>query len=124
LKLFLGGDREASRRYRPFWTPTLYFLDPEGLALLDWPGFLPPHAAHPLLNLGEALVGLRRGRFNEVTRLLETLVEDYPDSVFAPDARWWLGVVRHVVEGDAEALTKARKEILDRYPASPAALRF
>ena len=123
MKLLLGEDREASRRYRPFWTPTLYFLDPAGHALLDWPGFIPPQATHPLLNLGEALVGLRRGRFKEAMGLLVAVEEETPDSVFAPEALWWLGVVRQVVEGNAEALTGIHQKILARYPASAAALR-
>ncbi|NIP80403.1 MAG: thioredoxin family protein, partial [Gemmatimonadetes bacterium] len=63
LKQLLGVDREASRRYRPFWTPTLFFLDPDGRVLSRWPGLIPPAELLPQLDLGEALVGLRRGRF-------------------------------------------------------------
>jgi hypothetical protein len=55
--------------------------------------------------------------------LLEAVGKEYPESVFAPEALWWLGVVKHVVEGDPEALADARQKILDRYPASAAALR-
>lgn len=123
VKIYLGQDREASRRYRPFWTPTLFFLDPEGHALLDWPGFIPEGAFLHLLDLGQALVGLRRGRFGETLALLEGIVRDHPDSVFAPEALWWLGAVRQVVEGDAEALSRTREQIAAAYPGSAAALR-
>ena len=123
MKLYLGQDREATRRYRPFWTPTLLFLDPHGHALLDWPGMIPPHAFLPLLDLGEALVGLRRGRFSESLSLLEGVVSHHPDSVFAPEALWWLGAVRQVAKGDGEALARTRQRILEEYPGSAAALR-
>jgi hypothetical protein len=123
LKLFLGRDREATRRYRPFWTPTLYFLDPDGTSLLDWPGVIPKGPLQVLLDLGEAMVGLRRGRFQEAVGLLDGILEDYPDSVFAPEALWWSGVVRHVVQGDDAALERSRRKLKERYPDSPPALR-
>lgn len=123
VKLLLGEDREATRRYRPFWTPTLFFLDPNGHPLLDWPGFIPARAFLPFLDLGEGLVGLRRGRFPEALELLQRVSDRYPDSVFAPESLWWLGAAQQVVNGDVAGLERTRREILERYPTSPAALR-
>ena len=68
-------------------------------------------------------MGLRRGRFTEALTLLEGLVEQHPESVFAPDALWWLGAVQQVAKGDGEALARTRQMILERYPDSAAALR-
>jgi TolA-binding protein len=90
---------------------------------MDWPGIIPAHALHPLLDLGEALVGLRRGRFKEALTLLEGVVDQHSDSVFAPEALWWLGAVQQVAKGDGEALALTRQLILERYPGSAAALR-
>jgi len=123
VKLFLGDDREITKRYRPFWTPTLYFLDPAGHALLDWPGFMPVTGFLPFLDLGGGLVGLRRGRFQEAMDLFQGVADQHPDSPFAPEALWWLGAVQQVANGDAEALDRTRQEIRQRYPNSPAALR-
>ncbi len=123
LKLYLGRDREATRRYRPFWTPTLYFLDPDGTSLLDWPGVIPEDSFQVLLDLGDALVGLRRGRFQEAVELLDGIQRDHPESVFAPEALWWSGVVRHVVQGDAGALEGSRRKLKEHYPDSAPALR-
>ena len=84
---------------------------------------IPTEALLPFLDLGEALVGLRRGRFKEAVTLLEGVVDRHPDSVFAPEALWWLGVVLHVTAGDGTALARTRKTLQERYPDSPAALR-
>jgi len=124
VKLYLGRDRDATRRYRPFWTPTLYFLGPDGHALVDWPGFIPPESLLVLLDLGEALVGLRRGRFQEALDLLEGIPQNHPRSAFAPEALWWAGVVHHVAKGDSAAMARAHRQLLERYPESPAALRL
>ena len=67
----------------------------------------------PFLDLGEALVGLRRGRFDEALTLLEGVVDQHPDSVFAPEALWWLGAVQQVAKGDGEALARTRQMILE-----------
>ena len=68
-------------------------------------------------------MGLRRGRFTEALTLLEGVVERHPESVFAPEALWWLGAVQQVAKGDGEALARTRRMILERYPESAAALR-
>ena len=123
LKQLLGVHREASRRYRPFWTPTLLWLDPDGRVLLRWPGLLPADELLAHMDLGEALVGLRRGRFPESLDRLERCVADWPETAAAPEALYWAGNVRYVMEGDREALDEARERLLERYPESPAARR-
>ena len=123
LKQLLGVHREASRRYRPFWTPTLLFLDPDGRVLNRWPGLIPPDELLAQLDLGEALVGLRRGRFKEAVALLDRAVEAWPDSVAAPEALFWAGNVRYVMDGDQGALDASRARLVEKYPDSPAARR-
>jgi hypothetical protein len=123
LKQRLGVHREASRRYRPFWTPTLLWLDPDGRVLLRWPGLIPADELLAQLDLGEALVGLRRGRFAEALDRLEACVDAWPESAAAPEALYWAGNVRYVMDGDRQSLDTARKTLTERYPESPAALR-
>ena len=123
VKQLLGEDRVASRRYRPFWTPTLFFLDPDGRVLWRWPGLIPADELLPQMDLGEALVGLRRGRFRESLSLLERAVEEWPRSVAAPEALYWAGNVRYVMDGDRAALDRSRAALAERYPGTPAALR-
>ncbi len=123
LKQLLGEDREASRRYRPFWTPTLYFLDPDGHALATWPGPISADDMLPLLDFGEAQVGIRRGRFKPSLALLEGIPEEWPDSPMAPEALWWAANLRYVMEHDRAGLEERRRALTDRYPDSAAARR-
>jgi TolA-binding protein len=51
------------------------------------------------------------------------VVTRHPESVFAPEALWWLGAVKQVAKGDGEALARTRQTILEKYPGSAAALR-
>lgn len=123
LKQLLGRDREASRRYRPFWTPTLYFLDPDGHDLVRWPGVISPDEMLALLDYGGAQVGMRRGRFKPALALLEGIPERWPESVLAPEALYWAGNLRYVMDGDRDALDSRREDLVRRYPESPAAGR-
>lgn len=123
LKQLLGVDREASRRYRPFWTPTLLFLDPDGRVLLRWPGLIPADDLLAQLDLGEGLVAIRRGRFSQAVTAFDRAVEDHPDSVAAPEALYWAGNVRYVKSGDRSALDAVRARLVERYPESAAARR-
>ena len=123
LKQLLGPDREASRRYRPFWTPTLYFLDPDGHALVTWPGLIGAENMLALLDYGQAQVGIRRGRFKPSLEALEGIPEAWPDSPIAPEALWWAGNLRYVMDNDRDALDARRAELVERYPESAAALR-
>ena len=123
LKQQLGVHREAARRYRPFWTPTLLWLDPDGRVLNRWPGLLGPEELMGQLDLGEALVGLRRGRFEEAVERLERCVEQWPETAAAPEALYWAGNVRYVQDNDRDALDRSRAELVERYPESVAARR-
>lgn len=123
LKQLLGENREASRRYRPFWTPTLYFLDPDGHALVTWPGPIGADDVLPLLDFGEAQVGIRRGRFKPSLALLEGIGDAWPDSPLAPEALWWAASLQYVMEGDRDALESRRGALVERYPDSAAARR-
>lgn len=123
LKQLLGVDRDASRRYRPFWTPTLYFLDPDGHALVQWPGMIPADDMLALLDYGQAQVGIRRGRFGPSLELLDRIPVRWPDSPIAPEALYWAANLRYVMDSDRDALDAARAELVERYPDSPAARR-
>lgn len=123
LKQLLGKHKTSSRRYRPFWTPSLLFLDPDGRVLSRWPGLIPADELLAQLDLGEALVGLRRGRFEEAVALLDRAVEEWPESAAAPEALYWAGNIRYVMQGDRAALDGARSRLAERYPGSPAAKR-
>ena len=123
VKQLLGRDRAASRRYRPFWTPTLYFLDPDGHDLVRWPGLIPADEMLALLDYGEAQVGIRRGRFEPSLGLLERIPERWPESAIAPEALYWAGNLRYVMDGDRDALDRRREELVERYPGTAAAKR-
>lgn len=123
VKQLLGRDHGSSRRYRPFWTPTLFFLDPDGHDLVRWPGLIPVDDMLALLDYGQAHVGIRRGRFKPSLALLERIPEQWPTSVVAPEAVYWAGNLRYVMDGDREALDERRAELVQRYPGSQAARR-
>lgn len=123
LKQLLGVHREASRRYRPFWTPTLLWLDPDGRVLNRWPGLIAAEELLAQLDLGQALVALRRGRFTEAVELLEQCVDAWPETAAAPESLYWAGNVRYVMDGDRASLDRARQRLAERYPGSPAAKR-
>jgi TolA-binding protein len=91
--------------------------------LSRWPGLIDPDELLPQLDLGEALVGLRRGRFKEAIALLERAATEWPSSVAAPEALYWIGNVRYVMDGDRDALDAARERLVERYPGSAAARR-
>lgn len=123
LKQLLGRDHASSRRYRPFWTPTLFFLDPDGHDLVRWPGLIAVDDMLALLDYGQAQVGIRRGRFKRSLALLEGIPEQWPESVVAPEALYWAGNLRYVMDGDRAALDERREELVRRYPETPAACR-
>ena len=123
LKQLLGEHREATRRYRPFWTPTLYFVDPDGHALVEWPGVIPVADMLALLDFGEAQVGIRRGRFDRALELLDRVPERWPGSPIAPESLYWAGNLRYVMDGDRSALDDRRAALVERYPESAAARR-
>lgn len=112
------AGQAAMERFGALWTPTIVFLDPEGVERYRFEGYLPAEEFLAQLLLGLAHVEFARKNFAEAERLFSEVAERFPKSELAPQALYWKGVSRYKASGDAAALGDTAAAFQKRYSDS------
>ncbi|HEX7878522.1 MAG TPA: thioredoxin fold domain-containing protein [Candidatus Eisenbacteria bacterium] len=100
------------------WTPTILFLDPQGIEHYRIEGFLPVDDFLAQLNLGLGHLAFQAGRFDEAGEYFQTVVNEYSTTEGAPEGQYWAGVSRYKSSGDAAALAETALAFDARYQDS------
>jgi tetratricopeptide (TPR) repeat protein len=105
-------------KYHHIWTPDIRILNGDGDVLQEWQGYLPPaeFAARALASLGQAHLRLRNFDAAEAC-YVETLTR-FPTAVAAPEALYYLGVVRYRRDPESNELLHQWAMLRARYPES------
>ena len=126
VKLHLIKDREFTRQWQVFWTPTVLFGDRSGKVRYTSPNYLPPDAFLDLLDVGEALVDMRWRGYEDAISLLTGLENRSPEGPFAAEAIYWRGIAAYFRDGkrSASAHDVWDNELIPRFPDSVWAKRI
>lgn len=122
LQLPYDQEPQASD-YNVKWTPALFIIDPEGVEHHSTVGFLPPEEFIPFLLLGIAKSYFDLEKFEEAHAYLERIIEDYPQSLAAPEAVYRRGVTKYKMTHAVDGLVEAYETLQGRYPGSDWARR-
>jgi hypothetical protein len=118
-----ANDPELGPRYKIKWTPTLLFLDAEGVEHYRTLGFYPPEELIPSM-----LMGMGKARFNAPDRpgawdCFEKILSDYPADSLAPEAVYLNGVSRYIETHDVANLIGIYDRLAADYSDSPWLIR-
>ena len=102
-------------RYNAQWTPTVLFLDSEGVERHRIEGFLPNDDFLGQLMLGLGQLAFKRGDFTTAGRWFRKVVDTLPNSDAAPEAQYWAGVSEYKGTGNGAALGATAKAFSERY---------
>ncbi|MBC8413784.1 MAG: tetratricopeptide repeat protein [Nitrospira sp.] len=100
------------------WTPTIITLDSRSVEHNRTIGFLSESDLIASLMLGMGKTLFDGERFGEAEKDLETLLTNYPESEYAPEAVFWRGVSRYKNTQDPTPLKAAYEELTVKYPES------
>jgi outer membrane protein assembly factor BamD (BamD/ComL family) len=119
LKLHLLNDREHTRQFQVFWTPTILFGDRSGKIRYTSVNFLPPEEFLDIMDIGEALVWMRWRGYDEAIQRLSELEERRPDGPLTAEAMYWRGIAEYFRQGrSSTAANTVWSEIGEQFPGS------
>ncbi|MEJ7837710.1 MAG: thioredoxin fold domain-containing protein [Thermomicrobiales bacterium] len=125
VQLDLRKNSEFARQWQVFWTPTILFADRSGKVRYQSPNFLPPAEFLDVLDIGEALVGMRWKEYDKSIRLLHELRDRSPSGPLTAEALYWRGIAAYFRDGSSSKSAHAEwQELLDTFPDSIWALRI
>jgi len=107
---------EAVESYNVTWTPTFIVADSSGVEVSRWEGYLPEDDFLGQLNISLGRVALRKKDYKDAERRFDEVLLKFPLTPLAPEARYYLGVVKYRATGDVSWLTKAFLDLRETYP--------
>jgi len=113
----------AFRRFDAVWTPTILVLDPAGKERWRIEGYLPKRELHAQLAMGLARIPALRKRWAEAEPLYAHIVENFGDTLVAPEALYWRGISAYQVTRDHTSLERMALERTSRFPGSEWAVK-
>jgi outer membrane protein assembly factor BamD (BamD/ComL family) len=105
------------------WTPNINFLDPEGNIFYHVEGWLPPSDYSAMLMVAHAHYFLHHKNFQKARDLFQTVWDKYPQSEFAPEALYYLGVSRYKDSNKGDELIEGWRVLQRFHPESTWAIR-
>lgn len=123
LQAEIMGAVELRRKYHAVWTPNLQVLDTRGDPIYRTDGWLPPGEFVPFLLVALGQFHFLRHRYLLAVAVLEDVGLRYPRSSYAPEALYYLGTSRYMVNRDRSTMEATWRELQRRYPDSPWAIR-
>ena len=116
---FLSSEeKDLSCEYGVEWTPTFIIADESGRELDRWEGFLPAEEFIPQLIMAEGLAYYRKQNYKEAISCLSTVVFDYPESGFIPQAIYYLGICQYKDSEQPSHLEDTYRTLRMRFPDS------
>jgi thiol-disulfide isomerase/thioredoxin len=109
---------DAVRRYNQNWTPTLLWLNSDGVEEHRVVGYLPPEEFGAELELGLAKASIDREEWDHAQIHLHDAVTRFPETWAAAEAQYWMGVVRYKAEGKPDGLLAEWNVLMERWPES------
>jgi hypothetical protein len=112
------ANTELVHRFRQAWTPDLRVLDPDGVELYRWNGYLPPYEFLAQLLVAEAHAWLRLGENVRAADSYAAALDRHPTAACAPEAQYFLGVARYKGSHEGRDLIAGWHLLRSRYPGS------
>jgi len=119
LRLHLIEDRQWTRPFQVFWTPTILIGDRSGKIRYTSVNFLPPEEFLDILDIGEALVAMRWREYDVSIERLKAVDARRPDGPLTVEALYWLGITEYFRQGRSRAASMVVwDEMIERFPDS------
>ncbi len=119
LKLHLLDDRQVTRPFQVFWTPTILIGDRSGKVRYTSVNYLPPDEFLDVLDIGEALVAMRWRDHDTAIAALGRVDERRQDGPLNAEALYWLGITEYFRQNrSSQASHAVWDELIERFPDS------
>ena len=110
-------------RFDAVWTPTVVVMDADDKERWRLEGYLPKDDFRTFLEMGLARVAFIKKGWADAERRYTAVIDNQPDSYYAPQAVYYRGVSRYSASHDAAELAKTGKVLTEQYPGNEWQLR-
>jgi hypothetical protein len=114
---------ELADLYQALWTPNLNLIDDRGKRFYHVVGWLPPSEFTAMLKAAQGHFLLMIEKYAEAAPIFGSIFDEFPRSVFAPEALYFKGVSRYKGSHNVENLKEDWIMLQRFYPSSGWAMK-
>ncbi len=118
VRLDMWKERDLSRKLKALWTPNFLYLDADGTEWHRDLGYLPPDDWQARFLIGSALLFMQTRQLDKCESCLDEVLERFGETHYAPEARYFKGVVGMRKSKVVKPIYEACKDVLARWPDS------
>jgi hypothetical protein len=105
-------------RFQVIWTPSLNMIDSRGRRVYSVEGWLPPREFLAMLDTARGQALLRGKAFSAAAEVFQEVVDRFPHSPYAAEARYYRGVALYLADHQADALKREWGLLRQSFPDS------
>jgi hypothetical protein len=110
-------------RFEAVWTPTILVMDGDDKERWRLEGYLPKDDFRAFLEMGLARLAFVRKDWADAEQRYAAVIEEHPNSFYAPEAVYYRGVSRYSASHDAAELANTGALLTEGYPGTEWQLR-
>jgi tetratricopeptide (TPR) repeat protein len=123
VQVDIEKESKLAEKFQALWTPNLNILNTKEKIVYHIEGWLSPSELAAMLITAQGHFHLHRKKFEQAGQHFKAVFDRYPQSEFAPEALYYLGVSRYMASHEAEQLLKEWGNCQRLYPYSAWARR-
>jgi hypothetical protein len=123
LNVHIKENAKNFHRFDAAWTPTVLVSNPDGKERYRLEGYLSKEEFEAFLEMGLGRVAFMKKDYANAEKHYSNVLDQHPDSHFAPEAVYWRGVSRYSSSHDHTALEDVAKTFTEKYRDSEWALK-
>lgn len=123
VQLNVQENSERVNQYQAIWTPNINVVDGRERVLFHLEGWLSPMEFTAMLHCGRGHYALHQKDYDQAVDSFQRVVDNYPQSEFAPRSLYYAAVGQYMRSQDAGHLMDGWQRLRQLYPASAWAFR-
>ena len=114
---------ELADRFQALWTPNLNLIDERGSRFYHVVGWLPPSEFTAMLKAARGHFFLSRKKYADAVPIFKEVFDEFPRSIFAPEALYFKGVSQYKGSHNVENLKEDWTMLQRFFPDSEWAMK-
>lgn len=118
IRIDVSKESDLARKYLVNWAPEFIVTDGEGRELERWQGYLPAKEFVEQMLISKARAAFHLGRMEDATALFNEIVDEHPESEFALEAEYNLGIISLKTSGEYVKIAGVCETLNNDHPES------
>ncbi|MEJ2039181.1 MAG: hypothetical protein P8X55_09635 [Desulfosarcinaceae bacterium] len=123
VQLDVEKETKRAEQYMVLWTPNINVVDHRERVFFHFEGWISPMEYTAMLLCGRGHYDLHRKQFDQAVASFKRVIDNFPESVYAPQAHYYAAVGHYLSTHEVDRLLAGWERLRQAYPENEWAYR-